>query len=127
MLYEVKLGDQSGNLVLSNGTDEVRRSARATRLPGARHPAYLPEMTVNEVHVGDYLDAEEVLAWLREECKSTYEIHYAEVEHDLTEGEAAEGLSPLREFKFFFRFNNMNDALRFKLQFGHVLDAGVTE
>lgn len=118
-----------GRNVLGSAHDpeELSEYLLATRLPGACHPNTVESMSVNSIYVGDFIEAAEVLPWFREECKGKFELHFAEVEDELSEADAAEGLPPRKEFKFFFRFHEMSDALRFKLKFGHVLDAGLAE
>jgi hypothetical protein len=58
-------------------------------------------------------DAEEVTQWFREECMGKYELFF-------DERSEAEG----NVLRFYFRFHDIGDALKFKLQFGHNLDAG---
>lgn len=127
LLFTYVTDDSGSRMNLASDSEDLPSFLNATRLPGTRSPGNVEHMSLNSIRVGDFIESEEVLPWLREECRSNFSLHFGEVEDELTELDAAEGLAPHKEFKFFFRFYNMDDALRFKLQFGHVLDAGVCE
>lgn len=120
-------GDGSSALRQAWDPEELEGYEVARRMQGHVFPRHVESMALSEIHVGDYLESAEVLRNLKAESRGHTEVFFAEVEDELSEADAAEGLRPRTEFKFFFRFHDIDDALRFKLQFGHVLDAGMVE
>lgn len=85
----------------------------ARRLPGAQSPTTIEVMPISELFVGSRDDADEVTQWLREEPVGEFELFFDE--------RVEEGGNVLR---FYFRFHDIGDALKFKLRFAHNLDAG---